>query len=225
VDGAVRIGARTVMTAIAADERVRRDYPALAEAASVVGSVQIRNRATLAGNICNASPAADTAPALLVYGARVVVAGPAGTRTIPIDDVFVRSGVTTLERGELLLAVELPRPQGPRGSVHLRRTRRRGHDLASVTLTCAVTPDGVSRLAYGSLGPRPLLVTDETGVLADAAAPERERIARLETLFADASPSARSMRASPEYRLAMLHVLGLRAVDIAIDRLAGATAS
>ena len=140
VDGALRIGARTVMTAIAADERVRRDYPALAEAASVVGSVQIRNRATLAGNICNASPAADTAPALLVYGARVVVAGPAGTRTIPIDDVFVRSGVTTLERGELLLAVELPRPPGPRGSVHLRRTRRRGHDLASVTLTCAVTP-------------------------------------------------------------------------------------
>ena len=225
VDGALRIGARTVMTDIAADERVRRDFPALAEAASVVGSVQIRNRATLAGNICNASPAADTAPALLVYGARVVVAGPAGTRTIPIDDVFVRSGVTTLERGELLLAVELPLPTGPRGSVHLRRTRRRGHDLASVTLTCAVTPDGLTRLAYGSLGPRPLLVTDETGVLADPASPDLARMERLETLFVDASPSARSMRASPEYRLAMLHVLGLRAVGIAIERLAGGPAS
>ena len=221
VDGALRIGARTVMTDIAAHERVRRDFPALAEAASVVGSVQIRNRATLAGNICNASPAADTAPALLVYGARVVVAGLAGTRTIPIDDVFVRSGVTTLERGELLLAVELPFPTGPRGSVHLRRTRRRGHDLASVTLTCAVTPDGVTRLAYGSLGPRPLLVVDETGVLADPASPDLARMERLETLFVDASPSARSMRASPEYRLAMLHVLGLRAVGIASERLAG----
>jgi CO/xanthine dehydrogenase FAD-binding subunit len=223
VDGVLRIGARTVMTAIAADARVRSDFPALAEAAAVVGSVQIRNRATLAGNICNASPAADTAPALLVYGARVVVAGPAGTRTIPVDDVFVRSGVTTLERGELLVAVELPLPTGPRGSVHLRRTRRRGHDLASVTLTCAVATDGVTRLGYGSLGPRPVLVTDETGVLADPAAPDRARMERLETLFVAASPSARSMRASPEYRLAMLHVLGLRAVGIAVERLAGST--
>ena len=98
------------MTDIAADERIRRDYEALAEAASVVGSVQIRNRATLAGNICNASPAADTAPALLVYGASVVVAGPAGVRRIPIDEFFVRSGVTTLARGELVTAIELPRP-------------------------------------------------------------------------------------------------------------------
>ncbi len=223
-DGHLRIGARTVMTDIAADERIRRDYPALAEAASVVGSAQIRNRATLAGNICNASPAADTVPALLVYGARVVATGPAGTRTIPIDDVFVRSGVTTLGRRELLVAIELPAPTDPRGSVHVRRTRRRGHDLASVTLTCAVLADGVTTLAYGSLGPRPLLVVDETGLLADPAAPDLAKMARLETLFVDASPSARSMRASPDYRLAMLHVLGLRAVGIAIERLAQATA-
>ena len=112
-DGHLTIGARTVMTDIAADERIRREYEALAEAASVVGSVQIRNRATLAGNICNASPAADTAPALLVYGASVIVAGPAGTRRIPIDEFFVRSGVTTLARGELVTAIELPRPDEP----------------------------------------------------------------------------------------------------------------
>src|SRR4249920_2219658 len=92
-DGGLRIGARTVMTDITEDQRVRRDYLALAEAAGYVGAVQIRNRATLAGNIGNASPAADTVPALLVYGARVVVAGPGGLRTIPIDEVLVRSGV------------------------------------------------------------------------------------------------------------------------------------
>src|SRR6185295_6882381 len=128
------------MTAIAADPRIRRDYQALAEGAAVVGSVQIRNRATLAGNICNASPAADTAPALLVYGAEVVVAGPDGTRRIPIDDRFVRSGVTTLREGELVTAIELPMVDGPVGATHVRRTRRRGHDLASVTLACAVRP-------------------------------------------------------------------------------------
>jgi CO/xanthine dehydrogenase FAD-binding subunit len=218
-DGLLTLGAHTVMTAIAADERIRRDYEALTEAAAVVGAVQIRNRATLAGNVCNASPAADTAPALLVYDARVVAAGPDGIRRIPIDEFFVRSGVTTLARGELVTAIELPRPTSRRGAVHLRRTRRRGHDLASVTLACAVQADGVTRLAYGSLGPRPVLVGDETGLLADPLASDRAKMHRLEALFAGASPSARSMRASPEYRLAMLNVLGLRAVHTAIERL------
>ena len=219
------IGARTVMTQIAADERIRRDYQALAESAAVVGAVQIRNRATLAGNICNASPAADTAPALLVYGATVVATGLAGTRRIPIDEFFVRSGVTTLGRDELVCSIELPRPASRRGAVHVRRTRRRGHDLASVTLACAVNADGVTQLAYGSLGPRPLLVADDTGLLADPTAPDLAKAQRLESLFVGASPSARSMRASPEYRLAMLNVLGLRAVGIAIGRLAAGSAA
>ena len=221
-DGFLRIGARTVMTDIAAHERIRRDYQALREGAAVVGSAQIRNRATLAGNICNASPAADTVPALLIYGAVVSVAGPAGARRIPIDEFFVSSGVTTLAAGELVTAIELPLPEVRRGSVHVRRTRRRGHDLASVTLACAVDADGGTRLAYGSLGPRPVLIVDETGLLADPAAPDDAKLHRLEALFTGASPSPRSMRASPEYRLAMLRVLGLRAVATAIARLADA---
>ena len=141
VDGRVRFGALTTMTDIAADDAARRDYPALAEAALYVGSVQIRNRATLAGNVCNASPAADTAPALLVYDAVVVAAGPAGERRIPIDDWFVRSGVTTLAPDEIVTAIELPLPMASRGSSFARRTRRRGHDLASVTLACTISPD------------------------------------------------------------------------------------
>ena len=220
--GCLVIGAGTVMTDIAADERVRRSYPALAEAAAVVGSVQIRNRATLAGNVCNASPAADTAPALLVHAARVVAVGPAGTRRIPIDGFFVRSGVTTLARGEIVIAIELPLPDRAMGAVHVRRTRRRGHDLASVTLCCGVDATGVTRIAYGSVGPRPVLAVDESGVLADPTAPGAAKEAIFERLFADASPSPRSMRASPDYRLAMLRVLGARALRIAIDRLARA---
>src|SRR4029077_12970947 len=159
-DGGLTVGAHTTMTDIAADPRIRRDFPALAEAGAVVGSVQIRNRATLAGNVCNASPAADTAPALLVYGAEVVAVGPGGRRRIGLGEFLVRSGVTTLARDELVEAIELPVPDGARGSVHLRRTRRRGHDLASVTLACSVSPDGVTRIAYGSVGPRPVLFAD-----------------------------------------------------------------
>lgn len=219
-DGWLRIGARTTMTDLMRDERIRRDFVALAESAAYVGSVQIRNRATLAGNICNASPAADTAPALLAYGARVLAVGPGGRRTIPIDDFFVKSGVTTLDQGELVEAIELPLPRGRRGAVHARRTRRRGHDLASVTLACAMGEDGVTRLSYGSVGPRPVLALDDTGVLADPAASDHAKRERLDALFADALPSPTSMRASPAYRLAMLRVLGLRAVRTAIERLA-----
>jgi carbon-monoxide dehydrogenase medium subunit len=220
VDGVLTITAGTTMTDVAADARVRRHFAALAEAAEVVGSVQIRNRATLAGNVCNASPAADTAPALLVYRAVVVAAGPAGERRIALDDLFVRSGQTTLAADELVTGLELPVPPRRLGATHVRRTRRRGHDLASVTLCAAVDDAGVTRLAYGSVGPRPVLETDESGVLADPTAPAEARAAVLERIFAGASPSPRSMRASPEYRLAMLRVLATRALRTAIARLA-----
>ncbi|HEY6056646.1 MAG TPA: FAD binding domain-containing protein, partial [Candidatus Limnocylindrales bacterium] len=177
-------------------------------------------RATLAGNICNASPAADTAPPLLVYDAVVLVAGPDGARRIPIEGFFVRSGVTTLRPGELVTAVELPLPRGSVGAVHVRRTRRRGHDLASVTLSCAIDARGLTRISYGSVGPRPVLVSDESGILADPSATDEAKAPVLERMFADASPSPRSMRAGPDYRLAMLRVLGARAVRIALERLA-----
>jgi carbon-monoxide dehydrogenase medium subunit len=216
--GRLTINATTVMSDIAADDRVRRNFVALAEAANVVGSVQIRNRATLGGNICNASPAADTAPPLLVYGADVVVTGPEGTRRIPISGFFVRSGVTALRDGELVVSIELPLPSGRTGSVQLRRTRRRGHDLASVTISCLVDEARVTRIAYGSLGPRPVLFVDETGTLADPAAGDHAKAAILEEMFAPASPSPGSMRSSPEYRLAMLRVLGRRALALALER-------
>jgi carbon-monoxide dehydrogenase medium subunit len=182
--------------------------------------VQIRNRATLAGNICNASPAADTAPALLAFEARVVGVGQRGRRVIPLDDFFVRSGVTTLAPGELVEAIEMPVRPGRRGSVHARRTRRRGHDLASVTLAVAIDEDGVTRVSYGSVGPRPVLAIDDTGLLADPAAGDDAVRGRLDELFAAAAPSPTSMRASPEYRLAMLRVMGLRAVRDARKRIA-----
>ncbi len=203
-DGRLVIGARVVMTDIAAHPRVRRDFTALADGAAVVGAVQIRNRATLAGNICNASPAADTLPALLIFDATVVAAGADGERRVPLDELLIRSGVTALRPGELVTAIELPLPRERRGSVHLRRTRRRGHDLASVTVAATTTPDGV-RIAYGSVGPRPFVVTH------DGRSP-------VDDLFAAATPSPGSMRASPEYRLAMLRVLARRAIDSAVQR-------
>ena len=215
----VTLSATATMSEVVGDEGINTHFPALVEAAVVVGSVQIRNRATVLGNICNGSPAADTAPPLLAYDAIIVVAGPDGARRIPVDDFIVGPGTTDLREGEIAIALELSVPSRPVGSAYERMTRRKGTDLASVTLCATVDDAGVTQVAYGSVGPRAWLKTDETGVLADPAASNEAKAAVYEEIFADASPSVRSMRASPDYRRAMLRVLGARAVGRATERL------
>ena len=171
--GCLVISATTVMTDVAADDRVRRHFAALAEAAAVVGSVQIRNRATLAGNICNASPAADTAPPLLVYGAILRGGGP-GRDPAPAARRLLRP-----------LGCHHPRARRARDRDRAAAARparwapstfaaRDGAATTSPRSPCAArwTRPGVTRLAYGSVGPRPVLVVDESGVLADPAAPD-----------------------------------------------------
>ncbi len=214
----IRFGALATMSEIEHCDLVHAELPALAEAARVVGSVQIRNRATLAGNVCNGSPAADTTPPLLVYGAMIVVVGPDGQRRVPIDDFIVGPKQVDLQPGELVAAIEIPKHEPPFGCAYTRLVRRRGTDLASVTMCAAVSGAGTAHLAYGSVGPRPFLVCDMSGVLADPGAVAEERAAILEQLLSQATPSPRSIRASPDYRLAMLRVLAVRALATAIDR-------
>lgn len=215
---ALQIGALTVLTDVIEDERVQRQFPALVEAAATVGSVQIRNRATLTGNICNASPAADTAPALLVYGAVVSLMSRNDNRRVPLNEFFVGPGQTVLQRGEIVTAIELPLPQQPVGTSFARLTRRRGVDLATINLCCLINSAGVTKFAFGAVGPRPFLVADESGCLADPAAskPDKEQV--LKQLVAQASPIS-DVRASREYRQAMLLVLSRRALQTALDRL------
>jgi CO/xanthine dehydrogenase FAD-binding subunit len=206
IDGGLRIGARVTMTSIVGDPRVREHFHALVEAASVVGSVQIRNRATLAGNICNASPAADTAPALLVYGAVVNVLGSAGARRVPVAEFFTGPGTTVLAPDEIVASIDLPVPDGPVGAAFGRLTRRRGVDLATLNVCCLVNPSGAARIALGAVAPRPLLVQEDS----DAAMVDR--------VVAHASPIS-DVRASREYRAAMLPVFIRRTLQIAADRL------
>jgi carbon-monoxide dehydrogenase medium subunit len=217
IDGVVRIGARTVMTDLIDDPRIRHDYPALVEAASVVGSVQIRNRATLSGNICNASPAADTAPALLAYGASVNLRGPNGARRVMLTAFFTGPGRTVIERGEVVESIDLPVPAGPTGGAFGRVTRRRGVDLATINLVVVITAAGEARFAYGAVGPRPFLVTETTGVLATRAARREERLAAIARLTAAAAPIS-DVRGSREYRQAMLTVMTERTWQRAMER-------
>jgi carbon-monoxide dehydrogenase medium subunit len=217
-DGGLRFGARVTMTSIIKDARVRHHFEALVEAASVVGSVQIRNRATLAGNICNASPAADTVPALLIYGAAANIVGPAGFRKVPLSVFFTGPGRTVLTRGEMLESVDLPFPEGPVGAAFGRVTRRRGVDLATINLCGLVDSSGIARFAFGAVGPTPFLSADHSGALAPGSTDEAARTVALGRLFAPARPIT-DLRGSLEYRSAMLEVMTHRTWQTAAARL------
>jgi CO/xanthine dehydrogenase FAD-binding subunit len=210
VDGRLRVGALAVLTELIEDERVQQYFPALVEAAAVVGSVQIRNRATLVGNVCNASPAADTVPALLVYAARVNVLGADRDRSIPLEEFFTGPGATVLAYGELVTSIDLQLPSRPVGAAFLRVTRRRGFDLGTVSVACRVAHGEPRRFGFGAVAARPVLAMDDAG-----GEPALDR------LLAATSPIT-DIRGSREYRMAMLETLSRRALALARGRLEAA---
>jgi len=210
VDGWVRIGARAVMTDVIEDRRIRQYFPALVDAARTVGSVQIRNRATLAGNLCNASPAADTAPVLLAHRASLNLVSAGRTRQMPLDDFFTGPGRTVLAPGELVASIDLPLPVTRTGGAFGRLTRRHGVDLAIVCVCCVVRETGEARFAFGAVGPRPFVVTSRLD-------------APLDDVWTHARPIS-DVRANADYRLAMLPVLTRRALREAVGRMREAAA-
>jgi CO/xanthine dehydrogenase FAD-binding subunit len=219
--GWVTINATTVLTDINDDQQIGTRFPALVDAAATVGSAQIRNRATLTGNICHASPAADTAPALLVYGAVVNVASVRGTRRVNLGEFFVGPRKTVLQRGEIVTSIDLPVAASRHAATFARITRRRGVDLATISLCCMVEATGRTQFAYGAVGPRPFLVSDESGLLADPQADDAAKDEVLRRLLTQSSPIS-DVRGSLEYREAMLLVMSRRALRASIEKLAAA---
>jgi carbon-monoxide dehydrogenase medium subunit len=218
VDGNdVVVPATVTMTTLLAHPFIAKTYPALIEAASTVGSHQIRNRATLAGNICNASPAADTVPVLALHDASVRIAGPDGTRSVLVADFIQGNRKIDLAAGEVVAAVTLPVPKEPVGTAFDRITRRRGVDLATVNLCCAVHAGGRLRFAIGAASPRPLVVDDPDGRVS-AARDEAERTAAIAELLSVAKPIT-DVRATAQYRMGMLAVLAERTRARALERL------
>lgn len=159
-DQGVRIGAGTRLRTIEKSEEIRERFPALWEAVRVIGSVQIRNMGTIGGNLCNASPAADTAPPLIVYGAEAVIVGPRGERRVRVEEFFKGPGKTVLEPDELLREVFIPYVDDA-GSVFLRLTRT-SMDIAKISIAVAAWFRDAEitdcRIALGAVAPTPIRI-------------------------------------------------------------------
>ena len=211
----VVIGALVTLSTLEENEWVKAHFPALREAVSTIGSVQIRNRATLAGNICNASPAADSLPPLFIYGAEITLIAEHATRTIPIDEFVLGPGKNGLNQGELVKSISLPIPDETQAACYDRLTRRKGVDLATISVCCQVFASGAVRFAVGAAAPVPFIVSDHSGTLTEAALGEEAKQAMIKTLMQSAAPID-DVRASKTYRQAMLTVLARRTLGRAI---------
>jgi carbon-monoxide dehydrogenase medium subunit len=203
--GDLEIGACVRVQDVADDPRIRADFTALAEGAEAIGSLQIRWRATVAGNLSNASPCMDTAPPLLVMNGRLRIAGPKGTREAPLSDFFQGVKRTALAPEEMITSVIVPRAAGvTTGFDKVKRTY--GHDLAIVNAAAAYDrAAGTLRVAIGSCAVRPVLVPALAGV--KSASDAREVGERLAALAGEHIQPIDDVRASAEYRREMTGLL------------------
>lgn len=220
----VTIGAAATLNAVAESALVWERCGLLAEAAATVGAYQVRNRATLGGNVCNAAPSADTAPALLCLEATVNVAGPGEERAVPISDFFTGPGQTMLQAGEVVTALHVPAVPASAAWRYHKLGRVKAGDLAVVGVAVlgwpADTPSGRAfHIALGAVAPTPIRVPEAEAILAkavDEAAVEKAAEAAMHA----ASPIS-DVRASAEYRLAMVRTLTQRGVIEILDQLSG----
>jgi carbon-monoxide dehydrogenase medium subunit len=221
LDGGFRIAANTVMRDLEQNEDVRREFPGLVEAAEVVGSVQIRNRATLAGNLCNASPAADTPPVLIALGASLELQGTGGARSLSIDDFFMGYRQTSLQPGELITAITVP-GRASSSSAFLKLGVRRAMEISIVCVGAMVELDETGRISaagigLGSVAPTTVRATTSEAMLIGSE-PSPDLFAEAGRLAASDCTPIDDLRASGEYRHAMVPVLVRRALATAWQR-------
>lgn len=202
---------------------VRQHYPGLVDGVHVIGAVQIQFRATVGGNLCNASPAADSIPALIAHGAACVIAGPGGTRTVPVEAFCTAPGRTVLGPGELLVAVHVPPPPARFGAHYLRFIPRQEMDIAVVGAAAAVTltADGqhfaAARVALGAVAATPLLIP-EAGAYLTGRPVQAEAVAEAARLAQAAARPIDDMRGTAVFRRHLSAVLTRRALEGAIER-------
>jgi CO/xanthine dehydrogenase FAD-binding subunit len=213
-DGSLRIGATATLSEIAKSPQVRGFHPAISEAVSTVGSTQVRNRGTLGGNLCNASPSADAAPVLLALDAQAQIQGSGGSRVVPLSEFFAGPRKTVLQRGEILTDVWVPAESASLKCTYLKLGVRKAMEIAiagvAVALRIAEDRCEVARVALGAVAPTPVRSTRAEDCLMGS---------RVETVIKEAARAARDdcqpitdIRASADYRRDMVSVLVKRAI-------------
>lgn len=223
VQAGLWLGAAASCYAICHDRFVMEIYPGLVDAIHLIGGVQIQYRASVGGNLCNASPAADSIPALIVHEAIGVIASQDGTRQIPVEQFCVAPGKNTLQSGELLVAISLPPPRTNFGAHYLRFIPRNEMDIAVVGAGASVTLDDAkqkivsARIALGAVAPTPLFVEEAGMVLAGKAITPENLEEAAEIAQAAARPIS-DLRGTAEFRKHLCGVLTRRALEKAIER-------
>ena len=216
-----RIGVAVTGAEMTEHDTLGKEWPGVAEAMDLVGSTQIQGRATLTGNLCNGSPAADSVPAMVAAGATVSVTGPNGVRTVAVGDIPVAPGKTSLATGEMITAVHLPARGSNGGDAYLRFTPRTEMDIAVVGCAVNLRLDGKkiveARVSLGAVAPTVLLVSEA----ADAIIGTELDDAALDALAAAASAACNPItdkRGTIEFRTQVAGVLARRTAQIAYDR-------
>lgn len=220
-----RIGAAVSCAEMGEHSGLKKAWPGVVEAANLIGSDQIQGRCTVVGNLCNASPAADSIPALIAAGAKVVIAGPNGKRTVPIDKIVTGPGKTSLKKGEVIEAVTLPKPEAKSADAYLRFTPRTEMDIAvcSAAVSLTLGARGVVKKAsvvLGAVAPTAVRVAAAAkaiiGTKLDDAA-----LAKLAAACENACVPIDDKRGTIEFRTEVAGVLARRAARIAYDRAGG----
>ncbi len=220
--GGFRIGAAVCGAELGSHEGVCKLWPGVVEAVELIGSTQIQGRATMVGNLCNASPAADSVPAMAAAGATARIVGPTGVRDVAVEDIATGPGQTSLGRAELVESVFLPARGAHVGDAYLRFIPRTEMDIAVVGAGVSLEMDdkGIcthARVALGAVGPRVMLVEDAAAALTGTPVDE----AALEALAQAASSAATPIddkRGTKDFRIKVAGVLARRAAIIALQR-------
>jgi CO/xanthine dehydrogenase FAD-binding subunit len=220
------IGAAVCCAWLCDHPAVRQYYPGLIDAAAIIGGAAIQRRATLGGNLCNAAPSGDSIPAMIILGATVTVAGPHGTRTVPVADFCTAPGKTVLKPGELLISIHLPTPAPHTGARYLRFIPRGEMDIAvaGAGAWLALSDDHTTitdaRIALSAVAPTPLFV-EAAGTALTGKAPTEEAFAAAATIAQEAARPISDVRGTAAQRRHLVGVLTRRALQGALQRAKG----
>lgn len=221
---AFKIGSAVPSVRLSEHKALKKAWPGVVEAAGLIGSDQIQGRCTVVGNLCNASPAADSVPAMIAAGAKATVVSASKRRTVAVEDIMTGPGKTSLNKGEVIEAITLPKPARKTGDAYLRFTPRSEMDIAVVGVGISMTLERgkikKAKVCLGAVGPTPIVVPEAAKAIIGTKLDD-EALEALATACTNACRPIDDKRGTAAYRTRVAGVLAKRAANIAFERAGG----